>query len=194
MNLKGIKLGVALCGSYCTYDVVFEQLEKLVENGVEIYPIMSKNSYTTNTRFGNANAFISRLQCLSGRKVIHTIVGAEPLGPKDMIDALLIAPCTGNTMAKLANAVTDTAVTMAAKGLMRNQKPIILCLATNDGLGLNLKNIATLINQKNIYFVPLGQDNYLNKPNSLVAHAELIPSTVEKALNKEQIQPILKSY
>ena len=194
MKLKGLKLGVALCGSYCTYDAVFIQLEKLVEMGVEIYPIMSKNAYTTDTRFGSAKGFILRLESLSGRKTINTIVDAEPLGPKDTIEALLIAPCTGNTLAKLANAITDTAVTMTAKGLMRNQKPIIISLATNDGLGLNLKNIAKLMNRPNIYFVPLGQDDYLKKPYSLVSHMELIPQTLEKAINQEQLQPILNSY
>lgn len=194
MNLKGVKLGVALCGSYCTYDVVFKEIEKLVELGVEVYPIMSENAYTTDTRFGNANAFISRLENISGRKIINTIVDVEPLGPKGTIDAILIAPCTGNTMAKMACAITDTVVTMAAKGMSRNQKPVIIALATNDGLGLNLKNIGALRNTSNIFFVPLGQDNYLNKPNSLVSHMDLIAETIEKALDYEQLQPILKSY
>ncbi len=194
MSLKGLKLGVALCGSYCTYDVVFKEIEKLVELGVEVFPIMSENSYKTDTRFGNANAFISRLENISGRKIINTIVDVEPLGPKAIIDAILIAPCTGNTMAKMACAITDTVVTMAAKGMSRNQKPVIIALATNDGLGLNLKNIGALNNTSNIFFVPLGQDNYLNKPNSLVAHMDLIPETIEKALDYEQLQPIFKSY
>lgn len=194
MNLKGIKLGVALCGSYCTYDAVFKQIERLVELGVDIYPIMSENAYTTDTRFGDAIDFIARLEKLTGKKVIHTIVDVEPLGPKDIIDALLIAPCTGNTMAKLACAITDTVVTMAAKGLMRNHKPIIIALATNDGLGLNLKNIGILNNATNIFFVPIGQDNYADKPNSLVAHMELIPKTTEQALDHKQLQPLLQSY
>lgn len=194
MSLTGLNLGVALCGSYCTYEVVFEQIERLVELGVEVHPIMSENSYTTDTRFGKAKDFIDRLEKLSGRKVIHTIVDIEPMGPKKIIDALLIAPCTGNSMAKLACAITDTVVTMAAKGLMRNNKPVIIALATNDGLGLNLKNIGTLNNSPNIFFVPIGQDNYLNKPHSIVSHMELIPETVEKALKHEQIQPFLKSY
>lgn len=194
MNLKGLKLGVALCGSYCTYDVIFREIEKLVEMGVDIYPIMSKNAYTIDTRFGKAEDFNLRLEHLTGKKIINTIVDAEPLGPKDMIDAILIAPCTGNTMAKIASAITDTSVTMAVKGLMRNQKPIIIALATNDGLGLNLKNIATLMSLKNFYFVPLGQDSYCKKPNSLISHMELIPETIEKALKNEQLQPVLKSY
>ena len=182
MNLKGIKLGVALCGSYCTYDLVFKELEKLVEEGVEIYPIMSENAYVTDTRFGSAKSFISRLEKLSGRKVIHTIVDAEPLGPKNLIDGLLISPCTGNSLAKISCAITDTSVTMAAKGLMRNHKPIIIALATNDGLGLNFKNIATLSNYNNIYFVPFSQDDPIKKPNSLVSHMELIPETVKRGL------------
>lgn len=194
MNLKGLKLGVALCGSYCTYDSVFIQFEKLLEMGVEIYPIMSMNAYTTDTRFGKADDFVKKLEQLTGRKVIHTIVEAEPLGPKNIIDALLIAPCTGNTLAKMASAVTDTSVLMATKALMRNKKPIIIGLATNDGLGFNFANIAKLMNVNNIYFVPIGQDNCIKKPNSLVAHMDLIPETIEKAINHEQIQPILQSY
>lgn len=194
MSLKGLKLGVALCGSFCTYQVVFQQLEKLIALGVDIYPIMSTNAYITDTRFGTANEFILRLECLSGKKVIHTIVEAEPLGPKNLIDAIMIAPCTGNTMAKLAYGITDTPVLMAAKGLMRNQKPVIIALATNDSLGLNFKNIGLLINSKNIYFVPIGQDDYLNKPNSMVSHMTLIPKTIEKAIHNKQLQPVFKSY
>ena len=188
MNLKGIKLGVALCGSYCTYDLVFKELEKLVEEGIEIYPIMSENAYVTDTRFGSAKSFISRLEKISGRKVIHTIVDAEPLGPKNLIDGLLISPCTGNTLAKLSCAITDTSVTMAAKGLMRNHKPIIIALATNDGLGLNFKNIATLSNYNNIYFVPFSQDAPVKKPNSLVAHMESIPETVKRVMGTDPHQ------
>ncbi len=194
MSLKGVKLGIALCGSYCTYEVVFKQIERLIEMGVEVHPIMSEKSYRTDTRFGKAEEFIDRLEKLTGRRVIHTIVDVEPLAPKGIIDALLIAPCTGNTMAKMACAITDTAVTMAAKGLGRNLKPVIIALATNDGLGLNLKNIGTLNNSKNIFFVPLGQDNYMGKPNSLVSHMDLIPETIEKALEYQQLQPVLKSY
>lgn len=194
MSLKGLKLGVALCGSYCTYQVVFKQLEKLVALGVDIYPIMSTNAYTTDTRFGTANEFILRLECLTGKKIIHTIVEAEPLGPKNLIDAIIVAPCTGNTMAKLASGITDTPVLMAAKGLMRNQKPVIIALATNDGLGLSFKNIGLLMNSKNIYFVPIGQDDYSNKPNSMVSHMTLIPETIEQAINSKQLQPVFKTY
>lgn len=194
MNLNKLKLGVALCGSYCTYDVVFQQLEKLIEMGVDLYPIMSMNAYTTDTRFGTAEEFIVRLEVLTGKKVIHTIVEAEPLGPKNIIDAIMIAPCTGNTLAKLAYGITDTAVLMAAKGLMRNQKPVIIALATNDGLGFNFKNIGLLMNSKNIYFVPIGQDAHLSKPNSLVSHMTLIPETIEEALNFEQLQPVFEPY
>ncbi len=194
MSLSGIKLGVALCGSYCTYEIIFKQLEKLVTMGAELYPIMSENAYNTDTRFGTADEFIKRLEKLTGKKVIHTITQAEPLGPQNLIDALLIAPCTGNTMAKIANGITDTTVVMGAKGLMRNHKPIIISLATNDGLGLNLKNIGLLMPINNIYFVPLGQDDYLKKPNSLVSHGDLIPQTVELALKNQQLQPVFKSY
>ncbi|HHX59639.1 MAG TPA: dipicolinate synthase subunit B [Epulopiscium sp.] len=194
MNLKGLRLGVALCGSYCTHNVVFEQIEKLVGLGVEVFPIMSEKTYITDTRFGKAEDLIIKIETLTGRKVIHTIVDVEPMAPNSVIDMLLIAPCTGNTAAKLANAITDTSVTMAAKGMFRNHKKVIIALATNDGLGLNLKNIAALKNSRDVYFVPIGQDNYLKKPNSLVSHMELIPETIEKALNDEQLQPVLKSY
>lgn len=194
MNFKGLRLGVALCGSFCTFKDVLEQLERLVEMGADLYPIMSSNAYRTDTRFGTSDEFVRQVENITGRKVIHTIVDAEPLGPKNLIDALLIAPCTGNTLAKLACAVTDTSVLMAAKGLMRNDKAIIISLATNDGLGLNFKNIGLLMNSKNIYFVPLGQDDYLNKPNSLISHTQLIPKTIEQALVNKQLQPVFKAY
>lgn len=143
-NLNGLNLGIALCGSFCTFSKAIQTIQDLVDLGVNVTPIMSFNAYDTSTRFGEASAIISQIESITGKKIINTIAAAEPLGPKNMIDALLIAPCTGNTLAKLNYGITDTPVTLAAKSLMRNGKPIIICLATNDGLGANLKNVGGL--------------------------------------------------
>lgn len=193
-HLAGLKLGVALCGSFCTFSKALQSIEDLVAAGIDVTPIMSFNAYETSTRFGEACDHISKIERLTGKKIIHTIETAEPLGPKSMIDALLIAPCTGNTLAKLNHGITDTPVLLAAKSLMRNGKPIILALATNDGLGANLKNIGGLINKKNLFFVPLGQDNPNQKPYSLVADFTQIQTTLSLALNGVQIQPVLVHY
>ena len=150
-NLTGLHLGVALCGSFCTFAKAIEAIENLVQLGIQITPIMSFNAYETSTRFGDAQEIISKIETITGQKIIHSILAAEPLGPKNMIDALLIAPCTGNTLAKLNYGITDTPVLLAAKSLMRNGKPIIICLATNDGLGANLKNIGGLLNKKSVF-------------------------------------------
>ncbi|HHW66890.1 MAG: dipicolinate synthase subunit [Epulopiscium sp.] len=190
-SLKGVRVGFALCGSYCTYDTVLPELQKLIDEGAEIFPIMSNNAYTTDTRFGKAQEHIDKIEKMTGKKIIKSIVEAEPLGPKNIIDLLVIAPCTGNTVAKLANAITDTAVLMAAKSLLRNKKPVVIALATNDGLGMNMKNIGLLMNTKNIYFVPMGQDNYEKKPNSIMSDMTLILKTVQKALKGEQLQPVI---
>lgn len=193
-SLKGIRIGFALCGSYCTYDKVIPEIQVLINEGAEVFPIMSDNAFTTDTRFGKAQEHIDKIEQVTGKKVIKTIVEAEPLGPKDMIDLLIIAPCTGNTLAKLANAITDTAVLMSAKTLLRNKKPVVLGIATNDGLGMNMKNIGILMNTKNIYFVPMGQDNYENKPNSLMSDMNLILQSVQKALIGEQLQPVISNF
>lgn len=193
-NLTGLNLGVALCGSFCTFSKAIQSIETLVNLGVNVTPIMSYNAHETSTRFGKASDIISKIETLTGRSIINTIDAAEPLGPKSMIDALLIAPCTGNTLAKLNYGITDTPVLLAAKSLMRNGKPIILCLATNDGLGANLKNIGGILNKKNMYLVPLGQDNPVQKPYSLVADFTKIPSTLSLALNQTQIQPVFIQY
>lgn len=190
-NLSELRLGVALCGSFCTFDKAVKNIEHLVSLGVDITPIMSYNAYQTSTRFGQADYFINKIETLTGKKIVNTLDTAEPLGPKNMIDAMLIAPCTGNTLAKLYYGVTDTPVLLAAKSLMRNGKPIIICLATNDGLGSSLKNIGGLLNKKDVYFVPLGQDAPGPKPYSLVADFSQIQATLEKALEGKQIQPIL---
>ena len=193
-DLKGLKLGVALCGSFCTFKKAMLMLQNLVDLGIDVYPIMSTNAYTTSTRFGNAEEFIEQIESITGKPIIHTILGAEPLGPKNIIDALLIAPCTGNTLSKLAHAIVDTPVVLAAKSLMRNGKPIILAISTNDGLGLNLANIGQLMPNQNVYFVPFGQDNYLSKPYSLVADLNLVTDTLQLALDGKQIQPVIIKY
>lgn len=193
-NLKGLNLGVALCGSFCTFAKAIKNIEDLVNLGVNVTPIMSFNAYETSTRFGEASTIISKIESITQKEIIHTISTAEPLGPKNMIDAILIAPCTGNTLAKLNYGVTDTPPLLATKSLMRNGKPVIICLATNDGLGANLKNIGGLLNKKNVFFVPLGQDSPIVKPYSLVADFSKIQSTLEAALDDNQIQPIFLQY
>lgn len=183
-------LGLALCGSYCTYEKLFQAAEKLAEE-YDLVPIMSDNAAETDTRFGTAVEHMKKLMALSGKKVVCTIEDAEPLGPKYSMDALLIAPCTGNTMAKLAHGITDTAVTMAAKAHLRNGKPLIIAFSTNDGLSGSAENIARLLNRKNVYFVPFRQDDPEKKPYSLQADFSLLGESIEKALEGKQIQPIL---
>jgi dipicolinate synthase subunit B len=173
---------------------MFDELAKLSEQGADIYPIMSKSAQTIKSRFGKPDSFISRIKQITGKEPITTIEGAEPIGPKSLLDILVIIPCTGNTAAKLANGITDTPVLMAAKAHVRNNKPLVLSISTNDGLGMNLKNIGLLCNSKNIYFVPFGQDDYNKKPNSLVAHTKLLIPTLEAALEHKQYQPVLKDY
>ncbi|MFG6367440.1 MAG: dipicolinate synthase subunit B [Lachnospiraceae bacterium] len=194
MDIKGKKIGIALTGSFCTFEKMFQQLQELNDVGADIYPIMSDASQTIESRFGKPDTYITRIKEITGKDPIISITGAEPIGPKAYLDALAILPCTGNTAAKLANGITDTPVLMAAKAHMRNNKPLVISISTNDGLGMNLKNIGLLCNSKNIYFVPFGQDNYQAKPNSLVAHVELLIPTLEMALEHKQYQPILKDY
>lgn len=185
------RLGLALCGSYCTFEKLFAAAEKLSDK-YELIPIMSENAAETDTRFGAASEHIKKLMLLSGKKVVTTIAEAEPLGPATPMDALLIAPCTGNTLAKLANGITDTSVTMAAKAHMRNGRPLVIALSTNDGLSGSAENIAKLLNRKGVYFVPFRQDDPAKKPRSLQADFSLIDETVQAALRGWQIQPILK--
>ncbi|MDO5413579.1 MAG: dipicolinate synthase subunit B [bacterium] len=185
------RLGLALCGSYCTYEKLFQAAEKLADT-YDLIPIMSENAAETDTRFGTATEHIKRLMLLSGRKVVTTIAEAEPLGPARPMDALLIAPCTGNTLAKLSHGITDTAVTMAAKAHLRNGRPVIIALSTNDGLSGSAENIARLLNRKHFYFVPFRQDDPAKKPRSLQADFSLLEETVQAALQGRQLQPILK--
>lgn len=184
-------MGFCLCGSFCTFAKVIPEIEKLVREGYDVFPIMSHTAYTTDTRFGKAEDFIRQIETICDRRIISTIPEAEPIGPRKLLDALIIAPCTGNTAAKLACGITDTSVTMAAKAHLRNARPLIIAISTNDGLGINLKNIGTLTVLKNVYFVPYGQDDSQKKPNSLVADMEKIMPTLKSALRKKQLQPVL---
>lgn len=192
MSLKGKKIGVAFTGSFCTYKKVFEELKKLVEEGAEVQTIFSNASQTIDSRFGKAADFVADAEKITGIKPMMTINQAEPIGPKSLLDLLVILPCTGNTIAKLANGITDTPVLMAAKAHLRNEKPLVISVSTNDALGMNMKNIGLLLNAKHLYFVPFGQDDPVKKPNSMVAHTELLIPTVEAALQGRQYQPIIQ--
>lgn len=191
MELAGVKIGWALSGSFCNFQYVFPQIEKLVNQGADIYPIISYAVDSFDSRFGRADEWKAKFREISGKELISTIIEAEPLGPKIELDILIVAPCTGNTISKLANAITDTPVTMACKAHLRNQRPLLLAIATNDGLGANAKNIGLLMNMKNVYFVPFGQDDPMGKPNSLISDFEKIEEAIKEALSKKQLQPIL---
>lgn len=184
------RLGFALCGSFCTFEKVLAEMEKLSEI-YDIIPIMSEGAAKTDTRFGKAEDFIRRITEICKRKPLTTISEAEPIGPKTLLDVLLIEPCTGNTLGKLANGITDTAVTMAAKAHLRNGRPLVIAVSTNDALGASAQNIGRLLNARNIYFVPMGQDSPFEKPASLVAHFEKSREAIESALLGKQLQPLL---
>ena len=188
MTLSDLTVGYALCGSFCTFEKAIAQMRALKEQGATVLPIMSENACNTDTRFGRASDIVWEIEDICGRKIIKSIVEAEPIGPKKMCDIIVVAPCTGNTLAKWANAITDTSVTMACKSHLRIGRPVLLCLATNDGLGATAKNIGAMINTKNIYFVPFSQDDYDKKPKSLVAHFEMIPESVLAAMEGKQLK------
>lgn len=185
------RVGFAVCGSYCTHDDVLKALEKLTGLYETVIPIVSENSALTDTRFGTAETLLKRLETLTGHPVLRDIPSVEPIGPKKLLDILVIAPATGNTIAKLAAGITDTAVTMAAKAHLRNGGPVVLAVASNDGLTAGARNIGELLVRKNYYFVPFGQDNAFGKPGSLIADFSKLPETVDAALRGEQLQPIL---
>jgi len=191
MSLQGKKIGFGLTGSHCTYDAVFPEIEKLVNAGAEVLPVVTYTVKNTTTRFGNGEDWIERIEKLTGKKAIDSIVGAEPLGPKIPLDCMIIAPLTGNSMSKFANAMTDSPVLMAAKATLRNGKPVVLGISTNDALGLNGVNLMRLMATKNIYFIPYGQDDPVKKPNSMVARMTMLYDTVEAAISGRQIQPVL---
>lgn len=185
------RLGFAITGSFCTHDTILKEIQILINKGYTIYPIVSETSAQTDTRFGSAQALLRNLENITGNKPLTTIVQVEPTGPQNLFDVIVVAPCTGNTLSKLANGVNDTAVTMAVKAHVRNNKPVVIGISTNDALGLNFKNIATLLAAKNFYFVPFGQDNFNQKPKSLVADWTKLEETILEAQQNQQIQPIL---
>lgn len=191
MSLKGKRVGVALTGSFCTYEKVFQELKKLTNEGALVQTIFSDAAGTIDSRFGKAEDFIKKAEEITRQKPMRTIPEAEPIGPNSLLDILVLCPCTGNTIAKLANGITDTPALMAAKAHLRNNKPLLISISTNDALGMNMKNIGLLLNAKNIYFVPFGQDNPEKKPNSMIAHTELLIPSLEAALHGRQYQPII---
>lgn len=191
MEVKGKKIGFVLTGSFCTFQKVIPKIKELVKREAEIIPVMSFNSYELDTKFGKAEEIKKEIEKITGKKIIHTIVGAEPIGPKKMTDIMVIAPCSGNTMSKLACDIIDTPATMAAKSHLRNNNPLVIAPSTNNGLSGNAENIGKLLNRKNYYFVPFKQDNPITKPRSVVFDAEYLIKTIEYALEGEQISPIL---
>lgn len=190
--MEKITLGYALCGSFCTIKQSVAALKNLIALDYKIIPIMSQIVYSTDTRFGKAQDLIDEVEGLCGTKIIHDIPSAEPIGPKNLLDLIVVSPCTGNTIAKTALGVTDTPVTMAVKAHLRNEKPVVLAIATNDALGASAKNIGLLHNTKNIFFVPYRQDDPFSKQKSLICDFALLPETVEKALKGEQLQPVIR--
>ena len=185
------QIGFAFTGSFCTYARALEALEETAQRYARVTPIVSERGGATDTRFGSAGGFVAEMERICGHPVIDSIVKAEPIGPKKLLDALVICPCTGNTLAKLAAGIADSAVTMAAKSHLRNGRPLVLAVSTNDGLAGAAKNIGALLDKKHVYFVPFGQDDPAGKPCSLVADFRRVPETVAAALQGEQLQPIL---
>lgn len=192
MDLKGKKIGFAMTGSFCTFSKAVKALEELKAEGCDIIPIMSHTSYTTDTRFGKASEFIGALHEICQNEIIHDVKGAEPIGPKKLLDMLVILPCTGNSIAKISSGIADTSVTMAVKAHLRNNRPVLIGVSTNDALGNAAKNIGMLLNSKNIYFIPFRQDDCIKKPNSLVADFDMLIPAVKAAFENNQIQPLLK--
>ena len=186
-----MNIGFAMCGSFCTFSKVFPMMEQLAKEHT-VYPIFSTVSASTDSRFGKASDFIAQAREICGRDVIQTISAAEPIGPKKLLDVLVISPCTGNTLAKLSHSIADTPVTMAAKSHLRNGRPVVVAVSTNDGLAGAAENIGRLLARKNYYFVPYGQDDSEMKPTSLVAHFEMIPATIDAAVSGKQIQPLIQ--
>lgn len=190
-DLRGARVGCAMTGSFCTFEKAFRAFETLRAAGAELFPIMSENAYALDTRFGSAADMRARLEEICGRKIWHTLGEVEPIGPKKRLDLVLVAPCTGNSLAKLALGICDTPAVMAVKSHLRNGRPVLLAVSTNDGLGRSAANIGALMGMKHIYFVPFRQDDYTGKPNSLVADMDAIPEAAQAALAGEQLQPLL---
>ena len=191
-DLKGARVGIAMTGSFCTFQSAFSAFEALRAAGAELYPIQSENAYCLDTRFGAAQQMRQRLEDIAGREIWHTLQQVEPIGPKKLLDLLVIAPCTGNTLAKLANAIADTSVTMAAKSHLRNSRPVLIGISSNDGLARSARNLGALLAEKHFFFVPFRQDDCNGKPFSLVADLTLLPEAASLALEGKQMQPILR--
>lgn len=191
MDLEGKKIGFAFTGSFCTFKKTILELKKIIKLGADVTPIMSYNSYSFDTKFGNADDFKKELKEITGKEIIHTIQDAERIGPQDMFDVLIVAPCSGNTISKLAQDIIDTPVTMAVKSHLRNDKPVVIAISTNNGLSSNAENIGKLLNRRNYYFVPFKQDNPITKKRSIVFDPTYIKKTLEYTLDGEQISPIL---
>ena len=194
MSLRGKRIGFGLTGSHCTYDLVYHELQRLMDEEAEVIPIVSYTVRNIDTKFGKAEEHIETIEEITKRRVISTMQEAEPLGPKTPLDCMVLAPMTGNSLSKLANAMTDSPPLMATKATLRNRNPVVLGISTNDALGLNGVNLMRLMNSKNIFFIPFGQDNPYKKPTSLVANMEQLVPTVEEALNYSQIQPVIVPY
>ena len=191
MEIKDLNIGFAMTGSFCTFKKVIPEIKELKKLEANIIPIMSFNSYNLDTKFGKAEEFINEIEDITKNKIIHTIQGAEPIGPKNMTDILVVAPCSGNTIAKLANSIIDTPVTMAVKSHLRNQKPVVIGISTNDALSGSAENIGKLLNRKNYFFIPFSQDNPITKPTSLVCKFDYLIPTIKEAIKRRQVQPIL---
>ena len=191
MDFSNCNIGYGITGSFCTFAKTRKEVVQLTEMGANVIPIFSYQAQSCDTRFGSAKEFVDGICEITGNEGIKTMQQAEPIGPNNFLDIMVIAPCTGNSAAKLCNGITDTPVLMASKAHMRNGKPLVIAISTNDALGVNFKTIGGLMNMKNIYFVPFGQDNYKSKPNSMIAKMELLPDTIELAMRGKQIQPIL---
>lgn len=189
--MEQIRVGFAFCGSFCTYDRAMAALEQVKAEFGDVTPIVSERGASLDTRFGNAHDFLREMERICDKRVIATIQAAEPIGPKGLLDVLVIAPCTGNTLAKLAAGVTDSSVTMAAKAHLRSGRPLVLAVSTNDGLMASARNIGELLCRKHVYFVPFGQDDPVRKPASLVADFEQVPAAIHAALEGRQLQPVL---
>lgn len=191
MDLQDKTIGFAMCGSFCTFSKAITALEQLKATGADIVPIMSETAYATDTRFGKAEDFDRRIEEITGNSIIKTVKEAEPIGPKAFLDMLIILPCTGNTLSKIASGTADSSVTMAVKAHLRNNRPVLIGVSTNDGLGTAAENIGKLFNRKNIYFIPFAQDDYIKKPNSLVALFDQLIPAAQAAIDGRQLQPVL---
>ncbi|HHT48366.1 MAG TPA: dipicolinate synthase subunit B [Firmicutes bacterium] len=191
MQLAGMRIGLGLTGSYCTIPDVLPQMKKLRAEGAELFPIVSPVIFRTDTRFGKGEDVYKQVVEIAGREPWQSLVEVEPIGPKKLLDVMVVAPCTGTTLARLALGLSSTPVTLACKAQLRNNSPVVLAIATNDGLGATLMNLALIMNRRSIYFVPFRQDDPERKPKSLVADLELLTPTIIQALQGEQLQPVL---